>query len=213
MRHIPIVIIFIFWALAAKAQQKFALSIHGGYDINKNHLIDLQKLNTNESPDFGAGFNAIFYVREKLRIRAELEYSNISFTRDYQTDPSQPNNIAKTNVAINNIGVNPHLDYKLISWSGFELYAGGGFRFEFKQTAWQRTFNHAGNKLNGNYFRDILNPGQVGLVGSLIGRYSLGDHAAIFLAPEYTYFLRPLFGLNDHLFQRTSFKLGYEWRF
>ena len=181
--------------------------------MNTHYLGDLRKLNTNEFPDFSGGVNLIYYLGEKFRLRAETDYSNISFTRDYQTDAAVDNNVALTKMSINNISLNPHVDYRLFSLGSLDLYASAGLRFEFTLSDWQRTYNQAGDLLDGKYLLDEINPGQAGGTGGLILKYNISDNWGIQIAPEYTYYFRPLFSLNEYNLQRFSLKAGVEWRF
>lgn len=213
MKQIFLFIFLFLFTATGFSQSKLALSFQGGYDQNLNYLGDLKKLNTNELPDFSGGVNLIYYMGKKFRLRVESDYSNISFTRDYQTDQSIENNVALTKMAINNISLNPHVDYKLVSLGNLDLYGSAGLRFEFTITDWQRTFNQAGELLSGKYLLDEINPGQAGGTGGLILKYNLSEHLGVQLAPEYTYYFRPLFGTNDNNLQRFSVKAGLEWRF
>lgn len=213
MKHHLLLTIVLFLALTSFSQSKFSLGFTAAYDQNSNHLVDLNKINTNEIPDFGAGANLIYYINDRMRLRAEAEYSNISFMRDYETDASVVKNIGVTKIAINDISLNPHFDYKLFSLSKLDLFASAGMRFEFTLTDWQRTYNRGGDLLGGKYLTDALNPGMIGGIGSVILKYNVTEHLGIQVVPEYTYFFRPLFGLNENNFQRMSLKAGVEWRF
>lgn len=210
--------IFIFFfacllSVTAFSQSKFAVSFQGAYDQNSNYLEDLKKLNTNEIPDFSGGVNLIYYLGKKFRLRAESDYSNISFTRDYQTDASIDKNVGLTKMSINNISLNPHVDYKIFSLGQLDLYGSAGLRFEFTLSDWQRTYNQAGDLLSGKYLLDEINPGEIGGTGGLILKYNISEHLGIQVAPEYTYYFRPLFTMNDNNLQRLSLKAGIEWRF
>ncbi|MFA9388434.1 MAG: outer membrane beta-barrel protein [Prolixibacteraceae bacterium] len=208
-----LLIVALLIAMTGFSQSKFAISLNGAFDQNNHHLTDLRKLNTNEMADFSGGVNLIYYLGEKFRLRAEMEYSNVSFSRDYQTDPTVAKNVAYTNIAMNNLSLNPHLDYKLFSLSKLDVYASGGVRFEFGFYEWQNSFNQGGDLLSGKYINEVQTGGNSGAIGGLSFKYNLTEHLGLNFSPEYTYFFKPFYTANEFNFQRISMKAGLEWRF
>lgn len=193
--------------------QNFTFSVSTGYDQNLNHLDGLRYTNTNELPDFNLSADIGYEITNRFKVRAELAYNNLSFLRDYNSDASDPKNVANTKMVINSMGFSPFVDFRLFSVSRLDIAATAGVNFAFGTSNWQRTFNQAGEKLDGAYFKDEITSGLLGTTGGLILKYNITDNLGIKLSPQYSYYFDSFFTLNDDNFQRMRMNIGVEWKF
>ncbi|MCF8361134.1 MAG: outer membrane beta-barrel protein [Prolixibacteraceae bacterium] len=199
------------------SQDKMTFGVNFGYDYNDNYLENLYGAeNINEIPDFNVGIDVGVELTERIRVRGELKYVNLSFTRDFSY-PEAEVNIDKTKIATNFIGFNPKFDYRLFSLGNFDTYFSTGMRLEFSSGDYIRTYNYDGEKLvdtkhigNGKYVHKST---MAGVVGGFIFKYNVNQNLGITIIPEYTSFLTRFYEQNMTSLQRANVNIGLEWTF
>lgn len=199
------------------SQDKMTFGVNFGYDYNDKYLENLYGAeNINEVPDFNVGIDVGVELTERIRVRGELKYVNLSFTRDFSY-PEAEINIDKTKIATNFIGFNPRFDYRLFSLGNFDTYFSTGMRIEFSSGDYIRTFNYDGEKLvdtkhigNGKYVHKST---MTGVVGGFIFKYNINQNLGITIIPEYTSFLTRFYEENMTSLQRANVNIGLEWTF
>jgi len=169
--------------------------------------------NLNLTPDFGSGAKGLIYLGKRFRLGAEVEYNNVSFTRQYNFLNPEATSIDRTKMAIHNLAVNPNLDFRFFTIGKLDVYASTGLQLEFTLTDYQRTFLMNGDKLTSKYVERDYSDFRTGVNGSVVFNYNINSSLAVVLAPKYTYFFDPLFPRNEYNFQRLGVNLGVEWKF
>jgi hypothetical protein len=149
-----------------------------------------------------------------MRVRLDLHYANIGFTRNYNSDRSNPLNIDISKIAISNLDLSPKFEYRLVSLGKLDLFASAGFKFEFALGKYERCYLVNGKLSDQQHVdKSEFTQTQAGAVGGLVFKYNLNEFTAITLSPEYNYFFDKFSSRNDYVMQRTSVNLGVEWRF
>lgn len=218
-RKILLVLFFLTFTLVGFSQSNFTFGVSGGYDKTFNHLTGLGLLDTKDAfPDFNLGVDGMFNVGEKIRIRAELGYENLSYTKNWNSESTDPTRIYKSVVSVSNLDISPRVDYKLAKSGSFDLYASAGFRFEFTLGNYERTTLANGDKLTTNLIintntKTNFTQTQAGAVGGFILKYNVNPSFGITLAPDYTYFFDYYYTQNVDKMQRIRVNLGVEWKF
>lgn len=137
-------------SLRGLSQTKMSVGVTTGYDQNYCLFQDLPYETLNQLPDFNVGVDVAWYLGERIRLRGEVKYVNISFTRNF-SNPVADYNIDFTKLAVNNLNFNPRFDYRLFSLKKLDFYLTTGLRFEFSMGDYIRTYNYAGDNLDTDY--------------------------------------------------------------
>jgi hypothetical protein len=208
-----LVVIFSVMSLSSYAQSNFSWGLSGGYDKTFNHFTGMNYTNTDALPDFNFGVDGILKIGDRFRLKAEVHYSNLSFTRKYNFESLDDKRIDFSNLAIHNLGLTPKIDYRLASAGKLDIYASAGVKFEFALGKYERSLRADGEQTTKNFITDSYKQTQIGAVGGFVFKYNLSDFTAITLMPEYTYFFDKFYSKNDFDMQRVGVNLGVEWRF
>ncbi len=204
---------------AGMAQTQFSLGVSAGYDQSYNQFYKMPKTNVDAFPDYNLGVNGILGINDWLRVKLELHYANIGFTRHWNIESTSPDRIDLSKVSLNNLDVSPRVDLRFLHLGNFEVFFSPGFRFEFMLGKYERSYTAAGTLMEETYITDKYNEGNAGVVGSLLFRYAISPEFSITLSPEYTYFFDPLYYQSEYDdpskydMQRIGVNLGVEWRF
>ena len=202
-------------ALATFSQNSSSFGVNVGYDQNMFITSNLEGNVTNELPDMSIGANLIYGFGEKVRLRAELRYSNISYTQNYLKPSTDVDNVELSKITANNIGIVPHLDYKLFNLGKMDVYATAGLRYEFNLGDYVRTYTYAGD-LFGTDYTPTTETHAKSMMGATLGflfKVNVSEKAALTLSPEYTSYFWKYYDQNEMAFQRASLNFGFEWRF
>jgi len=210
---ILMVIFSLIFSVAGYSQSTFSFGILGGYDHSFNYLTGLTNTTSASFPDFNFGVDGILNIGEKMRIRAELKYSNMSLTRSWNFNSQDLTRFDKSVLYISNLDVCPRFDYKLLTTGKLDLYASVGFHFEFNLGNYERSTLANGDKLTTNLISRDFTKTQAGAVGGFILRYNVNPSFGITLAPDYTCFFDKFQTKNDYIMQRAGLNLGVEWKF
>jgi hypothetical protein len=194
------------------SQTNTSVSLKLGYDKNNCIFQDLLGTNYNHIPDFNAGVDVAFNIGKRFRIRGEVSYVNISYTRDFGY-PAQDENVHISKLAINNLDINPYCDYRLFTVKNFDFYLTGGMRFEFTLGDYGRSRLYNGDKSDSYYINEDHRNAMWGAGGGFILKYRLTPQWAIIANPEYTSFFNELYDKNNMATQRMSTNFGVEWSF
>jgi hypothetical protein len=208
-----LVIFFLIFSVVGYSQTTFSFGVSGGYDHNFNYLTGLTNTTSSSFPDFNFGVDGILNIGEKMRIRAELKYSNMNLTRNWNFNSQDLTRFDKSVLYISNLDLCPRFDYKLLTTGKFDLYASAGFHFEFNLGNYERSTLANGDKLTTNLMSRDFTKTQAGAVGGLILKYNVNPSFGITLAPDYTYFFDQFSTKNDYNMQRIGMNLGVEWKF
>ncbi len=214
---IVLLVILMIASVKVFSQDKMTFGVNFGYDYNDKYLENLDGAeNVNELPDFNIGVDVGIELTERIRVRGELKYVNLSFTRDFSY-PVEETNIDQTKLSVNLIGFNPRFDYRLFSLGDFDTYFSTGMRLEFSSGDYIRTFTNDGEKSddnkhigNGKYVHKST---MAGVVGGFIFKYNINQNLGITIMPEYTSFLSRFYNDNQTSLQRANVNIGIEWTF
>mgnify|MGYP001766987884 CR=1 FL=1 len=159
--------------------------------------------NKNNFPDYNFGADGILKIKDWLRVKAELHYSNLGFTRYWNPDLSNPGTgdikrIQESKVAVSYMDFSPKAELRFLKLGNFDAYASLGFQFEFKSGKWEKTTTLEGRETDDDYVLDDFNKSQSGVVGGLLLKYNITPNWAVTLSPSYTYFFDPLIFQNDY---------------
>jgi hypothetical protein len=205
--------LFLMFGVTGYSQSTFSLGVSGGYNKSFNHLVRMANT-TDAFPDYNFGVDGILKINERLNVRAELHYSNLSFTQKYNTVSSDPLRYYKSKLAISYLDISPEIECRLFSIKKFDLFASTGFKFEFQMGKYERAYLANGDKSDYNYISDVeYTTTQAGVVGGLVAKYNVTQYMAFTLKPEYTYFFHEFYSKNDYNMQRVGVNLGVEWKF
>jgi hypothetical protein len=199
--------------VSAFAEVRTSLVFHGGYNYNMNYRDAMGYTNTNALPDFNAGAQGLIYLGKRFRLGVDLEYYNISFTRKYNFINPTESSIDYTQMAINNVGANPNIDFRLFSMGKLDLYATTSLQLEFSITDYQKNTLLNGNTSTTRYIKNDYSKFMTGANGGFILNYNISKNIALSLTPKYTYFFEPFYPRNDYDFQRLGMNFGVEWKF
>ncbi|MBN1924366.1 MAG: outer membrane beta-barrel protein [Prolixibacteraceae bacterium] len=214
-----VAIALLFFAFEGFSQVDFSLGISAGYDKSYNQFYKMPKTNVDGFPDYNFGVDAILGINDWLRVKAEIHYANLGFTRHWNIESTNPDRIDLSKVSLNNLDISPKVDLRFLKIGNFEAYATAGFKFEFLLGKYEVSYTASGEEMEGDYVADEYNEGQAGLTGGLLFKYKASDKISITLSPEYTYFFDPLYKLSEYEddykydLYRVGVKLGVEWRF
>jgi hypothetical protein len=208
-----LVIFFLVFAISGYSQSTFSLGVSGGYNKSFNHLVRM--LNTTDAfPDYNFGVDGILKINDRLNVRAEMHYSNLSFTQKYNTVSSDPLRYYQSKLAISYLDISPKIECRLFSIKKFDLFASTGFQFEFQMGKYERAYLANGDKSDNDYISNVdYTTTQAGVVGGLVAKYNVTQFMAITLKPEYTYFFDEFYSKNNYNMQRVGLNLGVEWKF
>ncbi len=214
---IAILVILMIVSVKVFSQDKMTFGVNFGYDYNDKYLENIfGAKNTNEIPDFNVGVDVGVELTERIRVRGELKYVNLSFTREFSY-PEKSSNIDYTKFSANFIDFNPRFDYRLFSLGNFDTYFSTGIKLEFSAGDYIRTYNYDGEKLddmkhfgNGKYEHKSI---MAGVVGGFIFKYNINQNLGITVTPEYTSFLTRFYEENQTALQRANVNIGIEWTF
>lgn len=202
-------------AFTTFSQNRTSFGVSLGYDQNMYYDQYLSGTVSNEIPDFSIGGNINYHFGEKMILRTELKYSNLSFQKDYSIG-TDADDLDITKLASNNIGIIPHFDYKLFSIGKLDLYSSVGLRFEITFDDFYRSYTNAGDRMNADYFNTYFEEHSQSMFGATVGflfKMNLGENTALTLSPEYTSYFSEFYDENQMALQRASVNLGLEWRF
>lgn len=202
-------------AMTTFSQNSTSFGVNVGYDQNMYLNSNLLGTVSNELPDISIGADITYYIGEKMRLRTELRYSNISFQKEYAKGIDD-DNLGVTKLATNNIGLVPHFDYKLFSLGKLDLYSTAGLRFEITLDDYYRSYTVAGERMSQDYYNSYFEKHASTMLGATAGflfKLNLGENTALTLSPEYTGYFWKYYDKNDKALQRASLNIGLEWKF
>lgn len=206
-------LLFMCTSLAGFSQEHFSVFLSSGYDYNTNHLSGMQYSNSSKFPNYNLGIGAALYLNDRFRLRGELKYVDISFTRKYNFNNTTSSTLDKTNLLATNFDFNPYLDYRVFSIGKLDFYGYAGFRFEFSLGSKQTSYTIGGDTSNSKYIENNYKKAMVGLTGGCSFSYNFNKKIALFISPEYTQFLNYFYSDNTANLNRASINLGVEWKF
>lgn len=212
-KYFTVGLLFMFMALTGFTQEHYSLFFSSGYDNNLNHLSGMQYSNSSEFPDYNLGFGGAVYLNDRFRLRAELKYVNVSFTRKYNFQTTTDGTIDKAVLSVSNLDFNPYVDYRVFSLGKLDFYGYAGFRFEFSMGSSQYIYTLDGEKSSKNIIETDYKKAMVGLTGGCSLSYNINKKVAVSISPEYTQFLNYFYSDNTTNLNRTSVNLGVEWKF
>lgn len=206
-------LLFMFISIAGFSQEHYSLFFTGGYDSNSNQLSGLKYSNSNKYPDYNLGVGAILYLNDRFRLRGELKYVHLSFTRKYNFSNTTTATVDRTNISASNFDINPYIDYRVFSIGKFDFYGFAGLRFEFSLGNTQTSYTVSGVKSDTRLIETDYKKAMVGLTGGCSLNYNINKKFAVFVNPEYTQFLNYFYSDNTANLNRASINLGVEWKF
>jgi hypothetical protein len=212
-KYFTVILLFMFMVLTGFSQEHYSLFFSSGYDNNLNHLSGMKYSNSNEFPDYNFGLGGAVYLNDRFRLRAELKFVNVSFTRKYNFQTTTDGTIDKSVLSISNFDFNPYIDYRVFSVGKFDFYGYTGFRFEFNVGSSQYVYTLDGDKSTKNIVETDYKKAMVGLTGGCSLSYNINKKLAVSISPEYTQFLHYFYSNNTANFNRSSVNLGVEWKF
>jgi len=212
-KYLTVSLLFIFMAVTGFSQEHYSFFLSSGYDSNANHLSGMEYTNTNKFPDYNLGVGAAVYLNDRFRLRGELKYVNISFTRKYNFANTLSTTLDRTVISASNFDINPYLDYRVFSLGKLDFYAYAGIRFELSMGNTQTTYTVGGDKSYSNYIEGDYKKAMFGLTGGCSLSYNINKKLAVFVSPEYTQFLNYFYSNNTAQLNRRSINLGVEWKF
>jgi hypothetical protein len=213
MKYFSICLLFFVMALSGFSQEHSSIYFSTGYDHNINYLSGLKYDNTNKFPDFNFGFGGTVYLNDRFRLRGELKYVNLSYTRNYDPTSSTSNTLDHAKISINYLDLNPYLDYRFFSIGKLDFYGYAGLCLEFSMGDHQRVHTVGGDTSTKKYIDTNYKKELYGVTGGCIFSYNLDKHFALTLSPEYTYFVRYLYFDNSSNLQRINVNVGFEYKF
>jgi hypothetical protein len=226
-KFLLIVLVLSTLSITGFSQKDYSVAVTGGYDYNMNHLIGLGlENNTNSTPDFNIGADFSFLMGDKLRLRADIRYSNLSFNEPYTSSNIYPKDAVRFIYAFNNLDITPRVDYRILKINKFDLYASAGLKFEFLLYKFELVELADGDFDTSDTFKYATTGTNVGAVGGLIFKYNITPKFGVLLAPDYTYFFdyfvpdrndyhdrQTSYWFNKHYLQRLNMNVGVEWTF
>jgi hypothetical protein len=213
-----------------RSQTQFSLGASVGYDKSFHQFDFMPLTNTDVSPDYNFGIDGAMKIKDWLRVKAELHYSNLGFTRYWESGSTDADAINKSKVAISNIDISPLVELRFLKVGNLDMFATTGFRFEIQSGKWEKSFTNSGEEMDYDHVMDKYNESKAGVVGGLFFKYNISPEFAFTLSPQYTYFFKPLYyqnkyddeykyqflgilDLNKTNLRRFSFNVGVEWSF
>jgi hypothetical protein len=213
-RRFLIIVALLVISVAGYSQSKGSIGFKAGYDQNYFIYDDLYGNNFSAFPDFNIGADASLYLNDNIRLRAELKYANVSYTREYNNPGSLDQNIEYSTLAINNLNINPFVDFKLFSIKDkFDFYYTFGMKVEFSVGDRQRSFTYGGEKIDKSFITDIHKDVMLGSGTGFILKYNVNKNLGITLSPEATIFYGEYYEKNNWHYVRSSVNVGFEWTF
>lgn len=212
-KYFTVSLLFMFMVLTGFSQEHYSLFFSSGYDYNLNHLSGMKYSNSNEFPDYNLGVGGAVYLNDRFRLRAELKYANVSFTRNYNFQTTTDGTLDRSVLSISNLDFNPNVDYRVFSFGKFDFYGYTGLRFEFNIGNSQYVYTLDGDKSSKNLVESDYKKAMVGLTGGCSLSYNINKKFAVSISPEYTQFLNYFYSDNSSNFSRSSVNLGVEWKF
>jgi hypothetical protein len=223
-------------AFIGRSQVKYSLGASMGYDKSFNQFYKMPKINQDKTPDYNFGIDGVITIFDWLRVKTNLHYANMGFTRYWEPDltittTGGDSRINKSKVAMSNFDLSTQANLRFLSLGKdkLELFAALGFNFEFQMGKYERTYTLAGNETDNDYVNpngDEFNKSRAGAVGGLLFKYNVTPNWAITLNPQYTYFFKPyvfqndyvddvdwwIFTFNKHDMRRFTVNIGFEYR-
>lgn len=216
-------------SITGRSQSDFSLGFSVGYDKSFYQFEFMPKTNLDEFPDYNFGVDGVWNATDWLRVKLQLHYSNLGFTRYWNNESTDQDAIDLSQVAISNIDICPKADLKFLQLGNLNLYGSVGFAFEFQTGKWEKSLTKAGEEMDDDHVLDEYNEGKAGVVGGLVIKYNINPKLAITLSPDYTYFFTPYvfqseyddeyeyeflwMDFNKIDLRRASFNIGLEWTF
>jgi hypothetical protein len=212
-KYLTVSLLFVFVSLAGFSQERYSLFFSSGYNSNVNHLSGMAYSNTNQFPDYNLGVGGAVYLNDRFRLRGELKYVNISFTRNYNFSSTSALTLDRSVLSVSNVDFNPYIDYRIFSIGKLDFYGYTGLRFEFSLDGAQSSYTKDGEKSYSNYIESNYKKAMVGLTGGCSLNYNINKQFAVSLSPEYTKFMNYFYSDNTSSLNRSSINLGFEWKF
>ena len=212
-KYFTVSLLFMFMALTGFSQEHYSFFFSSGYDNNLNHLSGMKYSNSSEFPDYNLGIGGAVYLNDRFRLRAELKFANVSFTRNYNFQTTTDGTLDRSVLSISNLDFNPYIDYRVFSIGKFDFYGYTGLRFEFNVGSSQYVYTLDGEKFSKNLVETNYKKAMVGLTGGCSLSYNINKKFAVSISPEYTQFLNYFYSDNTSNFKRSSVNLGLEWKF
>jgi len=212
-KYLTVSLLFVFMTLAGFSQERYSLFFSSGYDNNVNHLSGMDYSNSNQFPDYNLGVGAAVYLNDRFRLRGELKYVNMSFTRNYNFLTTTTSTLDRSVLSVSNFDFNPYIDYRIFSVGKLDFYGYTGLRFEFSPGDTQSAYTIDGEKSYSNHIENNYKRAMVGLTGGCSLSYNINKQFALSISPEYTRFMNYFYSNNISNLNRSSINLGLEWKF
>lgn len=212
-KYLTVSLLFVFMTLAGFSQERYSLFFSSGYDNNVNHLSGMDYSNSNQFPDYNLGVGAAVYLNDRFRLRGELKYVNMSFTRNYNFITTTTSTLDRSVLSVSNFDFNPYIDYRIFSVGKLDFYGYTGLRFEFSLGDTQSAYTIDGEKSYSNHIENNYKRAMVGLTGGCSLSYNINKQFALSISPEYTRFMNYFYSDNISNLNRSSINLGLEWKF
>lgn len=212
-KFLTVSLLFVFMTLAGFSQERYSLFFSSGYDNNVNHLSGMDYSNTNQFADYNLGVGAAVYLNDRFRLRGELKYVNMSFTRNYNFLTTTTSTLDRSVLSVSNFDFNPYIDYRIFSVGKLDFYGYTGLRFEFSLGDTQSAYTIDGEKSYSNHIENNYKKAMVGLTGGCSLSYNINKQFAVSISPEYTRFMNYFYSDNISNLNRSSINLGLEWKF
>ena len=194
------------------SQSKFSNALGGGLDYNYNLYFDYNNYTPYQvNHDFNLDLTGAIQLGKKIRLRLEFNYSKFSYGQRYTIVQSSNDALIKSEMTIHNLGIIPRLDYKLITFSKFDLYISPGFKFDINLNYAEASTTTAGKVISTEHMNYDYDNFMQGISGGLLLKYNITKHLSVNLVPDYTFYLGKFYNQNSGNLQRMSGNLEVEW--
>ncbi len=214
MKRYWILVFCMLFSGMAFSQSRFTGSVSGGYnfDINSYYNENGYKKYENANIDFNVGIDAGFRFSKLVRLRVEMRYSENSYGRKMISSSTGEEVNYRTESTLNNLDINPRLDFRVFSFNKFDFYLSPGIRLEYVLNQNQNSYKPDGSSSNrNNYIKTNYNNSLSGAVGGVLMRYNVNKRVGITFAPDYTIFFNKLYDSSDKTMMRINANIGVEF--
>jgi hypothetical protein len=221
MKYVSLIILM-FLALNLNAQSRWSIGAFGGLG-HSYHMKFTDYLYTQDARkvDYNYGLGLSVRLKDSTRLRLEGAIQRTALKRDWPQDTSTNKDAYHFVTSINNmyyLDIDLRVDILLCKLKRFDFYLSPGVKTKFSLGDYESTYFENGdntlsktkttNYLNYSYKKTLIAPSL-----ELLVKYNLGKHVGITLAPEYSYYFREFYYVNDGDFNQLNVKLGMEFTF
>lgn len=185
----------------------FSFGFSGGLDYDKNAFKTAPTAQGGtyfgENPRYNIGADFGVQIIKRIRPRIELKYVNVKYAIDWNA----VSNLGQTTVNLNYFDINLRVDLLALPIKKFQFFVSPAFKYEYQTSS----------SVVNNY---VMTDGLMHQPSSIIGfgisgifKYNITDNFGITLTPEQTYFSHSFATGNTKPYQRTSYNIGFEYKF